>query len=217
MVLTHTGVGDLCSLVALCWGHQAQIIMYLHSRWGQHVAVWIELNNYSNPPLPLPSLPRSLAALQWSQQYCRETCQPLWSSHQGRRERERDGEKERDRQHMRQSVMQHAGHWGWCWRIWDLFPGSWRWQDRQLTERNREKKKWAKEWQKEGEWTELWMSGWGGKDEANEWKWFFKRWFVNDCNLKKKKHRDTVLKHVLVNAACTLFLCSVTQQYQRLS
>lgn len=43
----------------------------------------------------LPSLPCSLTALQWSQQYCRETCQPLWSSHRGRREsgtEEREGQ-----------------------------------------------------------------------------------------------------------------------------
>ncbi len=67
------------------------------------------------PTAPLPFLsppsrlfPPSLASLQWSQQYCGETCQPLWSSHQGRREggrgrgrgRVREGgiEKERERE-----------------------------------------------------------------------------------------------------------------------
>lgn len=38
---------------------------------------------FSPPSLP----PSSLASLQRSQQYCRETCQPLWSQHQGREER----------------------------------------------------------------------------------------------------------------------------------
>lgn len=136
---------------ALRWGHKVQIlgwrkiIMYLRSRWGQRVAVWIEQNCYSTP-FTLSSFPPSLARSL------------LFSDHSSTAERhashfdhhtgggERVGRrKERDRQRMRQTFMQHAGHRGWCLRIWDLFQSSWKWQDRQLMKSWQQQRKKVKE------------------------------------------------------------------------
>lgn len=97
----------------------------------------------------LPSLPHSLTALQWSQQYCRETCQPLWSSHRGRREWD-GGKRGTDSAWCRLSCnMQDIEA---DLRIWDLFQSSWKWQDRQLMKSwQQQRKKWKNDRKRDAE------------------------------------------------------------------
>ena len=214
---TPTLVEDLCSIYfgeviefeTLMWQHH-------HVPPRQRGAVWRcsnraarALHSLCSLLLSLPpssSLPRSFASLQWSQQYCRETCQPLWSSHQGRRGRERERERsergreggiEKERESTyRQSIMQQDNR-GWWWRIWHLFHSWWNDGSAGYWRANGG----VNEWRWESEWVTVNRERWGESEYVDDWVKGTEcsLWSILSARIKKKKKKKTRCVTVLIN------------------